>query len=1033
MLAMLLCRTGILVAQPERLYFHHLTPNEGLSQSLNEFILKDRQGFVWISSTDGLNRFDGQAVRVYRPEPGKRNSMVGNYVVSPFFEDGQGNIWFGTMQAINCWRRATDDFSSFTISVDNRPWDKYYYIFHRDGLGQLWTLAGNRLFLFAPPDPDSALARPVQKDMGTLKGYFNFVLADNSKMPKRIFSSNNDDTLYVYDCIGGKVYEGPAWAVKNNKGQRCIVRSLLTETLSRRLWVTSDRGLLLLDAESGIVLKSFDTFEGENFGSASAIEPMGAGHIFVSTHIGLLLFDVTQEKFVRCYRHGDNDPGSQTANLVHNLYLDHTRTLWASFWAVGVDYAQLDKQKFPLIQSEKLLVGTESNFSADALAMDIEGNLWVGSNMASLRKRKGNKGKPVAVRPNGNLHRTSLIKNLDNGDLLFTSGQGDGAFWYDMRREKFFEIKNGKNELTFNDFCQIPSAETTILAGSDKGLYRLLRKEDGSVLPEKTRVSNLAALDFANIQKIFLDKEGRVYLSANSRSLVAGRFQNEQFAAGVETPLSGLVNSFAEYGDYLWAGGEFGLYRFRKQDFDQGKTVQPDTVFSSTVYGLLPGDDNCLWLSTNTGLFCLRSDTAALRGFSLRQYHLADGLQGFEYNSNAYQKAPDGRFWFGGISGINHFRPIEVHDLDTLPQVWITGLWVNDKPDTLHKGNVTLLNDLTFNYDQSTLSFEFVALEFSDPDRNRLKYCLKKIGSHSQDTNWVFINDAKGFVRFATLEPGKYKFQVMGANSDGHWNPSPRTIQFTITPPFTQTPLFYALCVIALLGIGLVSTRLYIRNRLRVKNLQLREQHLQIEKQEALTQERNRIAGEMHDDLGGGLTSIRMLSSRVQKKINNPEIQTQVDKIAQYSQELVQKMGEIIWAMNSNFDTLDNLIAYIRSYAVRYLDENNIRCIVQRPDEVPDINISGERRRNLYLAVKESLHNIVKHAEAERVNMHFILNGELEVRVQDNGKGIDPEQINQFGNGLYNMRKRLESIGGSMEIQSHEGTLLIFSIPLKPD
>jgi signal transduction histidine kinase len=138
--------------------------------------------------------------------------------------------------------------------------------------------------------------------------------------------------------------------------------------------------------------------------------------------------------------------------------------------------------------------------------------------------------------------------------------------------------------------------------------------------------------------------------------------------------------------------------------------------------------------------------------------------------------------------------------------------------------------------------------------------------------------------------------------------------------------------------------------------------------------------------------------------------------------------------MNSNFDTVDNLIAYIRRYSAEYLDEHQLRAVIHVPDTIPDLTVSGEKRRNLYLAVKESLHNIVKHARAERVNIDFELgNKTLTVRVRDNGRGIDPQLVNQFGNGLYNMKKRLEDVGGTMTLENDEGTLITFTLPLNPE
>jgi signal transduction histidine kinase len=344
---------------------------------------------------------------------------------------------------------------------------------------------------------------------------------------------------------------------------------------------------------------------------------------------------------------------------------------------------------------------------------------------------------------------------------------------------------------------------------------------------------------------------------------------------------------------------------------------------------------------------------------------------------------------------------------------------------------VALVDSLALAYFENTLSFEFVVADYADPSSTRHWYRLTRLDGASPDNDWVAGQSAPGFARYANLKPGNYLFEIKGANADGVINPALRTLLITIKPPFWQTWWFIALVLLAAGMAALLGVRMYVRNRLHVKDLKLREQRLQIEKQEALTQERNRIAGDMHDDLGGGLTSIRILSERLTSKSDNPEFQQSVERIADHAQNLVLRMSEIIWAMNSNFDTLENLVAYIRRYAAEYLDENGLACRITVPERLPDAPITGEKRRNLYLAVKESLHNIVKHAGADRVSIVFdVDDDQLLVRVRDNGRGIDAAAANAFGNGLYNMRRRLEDVGGSLTIASDEGVVLTFTMPI---
>ncbi|MCW5921050.1 MAG: hypothetical protein KIS77_01810 [Saprospiraceae bacterium] len=1005
------------IGQPERFYLHHLTAKEGLSQSINPFVHKDQQGFVWISSSDGLNRFDGQSVRVYRPEQGRRHSMVGNNIQSPFFEDEQGNIWFGTVQAINCYRRATDDFFTFQISLDGTPWSSSYYIFHRDGKGRLWTRLNDSLYRITPPQQLGS--PPMSENIGRLDGFYNFALSDEAT--GEVFgivstNSTRDAGFVLYEIAEGKLRKKNHF-LKGEKGKKGYsIRRLLPEN-KRLVWLTSSEGLLLFDIEKGVLVESFNTFEGERVGQVVDVERLGADYLFVSTQwAGLLLFDRGKAQFVRRYRHDPDDPASLSSDELNEIYVDRDQVVWISIWAVGVDYGLLDKNKFHLVRSKSLYFSNESRFSADAIAQDDNGVLWLGSNMAPLRSVAANTVAPRKETPNGKNQFTSVIRMLRNGDLLFAPSIPDqNAYLYDLRRRTFQAIQNGRG---FNDFFQL--RDGTILAASDAGVCQIVRKA-GSVAAEKPM-----GFEQSYISQIHQDKNGLIYLSVDGQTLAISSIKDGRLKTEAEVDIGGYVYAFAETDTFIWMGGDFGLRRLPLWDA-QKPSSQPDTILSSTVYGILPDEQQHFWLSTNYGLLRLHPVT-----WKSRRYNLADGLQGYEFNSRAYQKTPDGRLWFGGVDGLNYFLPSELRDVSTQPKVCITEVKINDEVVKKLPRNVTMLDSLFCDYFQNTLAFDFVAMEYSDPVNNRLRYRLSYADGRHYDGTWISCESARGFARYANLPSGAYLLEITAANSDGIENPTPRRLFIKIEPPFWEKWWFYLVCFLAATSIVVSYFRAYVRRQLREKNLQLREQRLQIEKQEALTQERNRIAGEMHDDLGGGLTSIRMLSSRVQKKTTDPSLQEQVNKIADYSQDLVQKMGEIIWAMNSNFDTVENLVAYIRRYAVDFLDVSGLHYHIREPEEITDEAISGERRRNLYLAVKESLHNVVKHAQAERVSISFELKNDcLVVQVQDDGKGIELEKINQFGNGLHNMRQRLQDVGGEMRIENMDGTLLTFIIPIE--
>jgi signal transduction histidine kinase len=186
----------------------------------------------------------------------------------------------------------------------------------------------------------------------------------------------------------------------------------------------------------------------------------------------------------------------------------------------------------------------------------------------------------------------------------------------------------------------------------------------------------------------------------------------------------------------------------------------------------------------------------------------------------------------------------------------------------------------------------------------------------------------------------------------------------------------------------------------------------------------------MHDELGSGVTAIRLMSEIVKSKLSTQTF-PEIDKISHSANELLNKMNTIIWTMKSSNDTLESMIAYIRAHATEYFDATPIRCNVRTPADIPAVEMTGEKRRNIFLAVKESLTNIIKHAQASEVDIRIsTYNERLVIEVADNGKGMDVVNTRRFGNGLANMRRRMESIGGSLSFLQDNGTILRFELDL---
>jgi signal transduction histidine kinase len=217
------------------------------------------------------------------------------------------------------------------------------------------------------------------------------------------------------------------------------------------------------------------------------------------------------------------------------------------------------------------------------------------------------------------------------------------------------------------------------------------------------------------------------------------------------------------------------------------------------------------------------------------------------------------------------------------------------------------------------------------------------------------------------------------------------------------------------------------------EKMKLETERKEMEKQVAVLaakqDERNRISVDMHDELGSGVTAIRLMSEIVKSKMKDQTL-PEIEKISNSANELLNKMNAIIWTMTSSNDTVENLVAYIRSYAVEFFENTGIDCSFTMPAVIPHREINGEKRRNIFLSVKEALNNVVKHSQSSVVRINIVVGEGLVIEIQDDGIGINMERLRKFGNGLNNMKKRMASIDGEFNIENRQGTKTTFYLQL---
>jgi signal transduction histidine kinase len=204
-----------------------------------------------------------------------------------------------------------------------------------------------------------------------------------------------------------------------------------------------------------------------------------------------------------------------------------------------------------------------------------------------------------------------------------------------------------------------------------------------------------------------------------------------------------------------------------------------------------------------------------------------------------------------------------------------------------------------------------------------------------------------------------------------------------------------------------------------------------LEQQQAIISERKRISADLHDDVGSGLSRIMLLTELVKDEARTPETRKEAEKIAAISRELSANISEIIWALNANNDNMESLLAYIRRYAAEFFENSAVILRIDTPGEITRTPISGELRRDIFYTVKEALHNTFKHSQASEAILSFSVENEfLTIVIHDNGIGMPEKETGRYGNGLTNMQQRMESVGGSISIENHQGTKITLTVPI---
>lgn len=712
--------------------------------------------------------------------------------------------------------------------------------------------------------------------------------------------------------------------------------------------------------------------------------------------------------------------------LINAISFDNKNNLWLSNSEKG--YCKIDRQN----NTTAFYTGTAGLlYGAGSIFQDAENNYWFISGGNGIQKMQQSPLTMINSFKNTPVGYAASVFSDEQGNIFTASANG------------FF-----LNEEKIADYSGLPDYKTIYFQNQYWQFtnHNTLKSSKGKLFNLPDHLPNYSRFDLAPAHSCF-DKEGRLIISGNvlfvidkALKLYAHRlpyfcdnvvvdqdnnywcFTRSNTAIKLSWKNGKLVEVFRKNIPnlhprfcLLWnkntilTGTRYDgikMYSFRNGELNYtGSISRKNGLSNNFIYYLLKKNEQQLLVGTGTGLdlVSMNERDTIIENLSLRNNIFTPFVNLVTSKDSSticltgtgslYQLQKETKF-SSGYTPVAFFRSISINDIEI--------------SDELH----------AFSYDKNNFNFSISAPSFLDNKNMKFHFILKGEGlkweQYSGNADYAINN----------LPPGSYTLTA-NIQYPGRFYPDKQLVySFTIKKPFWKQWWFILLSAISVMAVIYFLFNNYYKK-------QLAKKLVVVEKQQAVEKERSRIAADMHDDLGSGLTKITYLS---QMAVNKEDSKADLMAIKKTSTELVENMSEIIWAMKEENNSLEDLLYYIKVYAVEYCATNHLNCIIQYPEKLPAGNITGQNRRNIYLAAKETLHNIVKHAHAQNVTITATFNRDWTLSIKDDGKGIDLNAVKtgqRFGgNGLKNIRNRIEAVNGSVEIINDQGTAILFRIPV---
>lgn len=955
----------------QNLKFKHINVEQGLSNSTIECIFQDHRGFIWFGTRDGLNRYDGNQITVFKSN-GKPGSISDNFIRC-IIEDKDQNLWIGTSNGLNKFNPEQNKFTRYANAGQN----------------------------------SNIITAIAENKNGIWVGIYGSGLFRTNEKTKSL-------TPFIY---------------KNPKqvGTRKDFINDIYSDADAKLWVATDAGVELLNTIKGTTETKLSGYK------IRVIEKAKDGSFWMATEEnGLIHFD-PKRNTLKTYLHEEKNKNSIGSNLVRAIAFDQQNKVWVGGINGGLNHFDPATDLFKHYENKAGNASSLSQRTVSALFVDNQGNLWVGThrggvNLYSPQAEKFNLFRQEPDQNSLSYNDVRTFYEAENGEI-YIGTDGGGLDVYNKISKSFTHYRSNpfnSNSIGANAVLDITKTRGGLLVGTwAGGLNRM--NADGTFTRFNHNDNNPTSISSDYVQKSFEDSEHHVWIGTYYGGLNIFNPETKRFQRIIEgangTRLIGnnIVAINEDHAKNLWIGtddgglnrynlktkvfthyfteggkkpdlrvifvdrkgnlwiGQAGLYRFDAHRNRFKIASQRASLATAFIKGITEDEQGNLWISTANGLVKYNPQHQIFK-----RYNAADGLQGLEFESNAFLKTKAGEMFFGGINGFNSFFPKDIKTNAFIPPVYLTELKIFNKVITPQTDEDIITNDISYtkkldlDYDQATVAFRFAALNYVSSENNNYAYKLE-----GEDKEWINIGNSRQAV-YTNLDPGSYTFKVRAANNDGIWNKAGISIVLNISPPFWAS-WWFRLAVIAT-AVYLTYLALSFRRRLELRKI---EEEKREEIHQTQLQFFTNISHEFRTPLSLILGPIeRLLNEDTQQSFQSyyTTIHRNANRLLRLINELMDFRKTASGALKLNV-TAGNLDLFVNEIAEEFKEmaaDNHIKFTVENNNLLTDVWFDRQIIEKIILNL---VNNSLKYTKA---------GGDLKIQVLNSLDGITPLFENQL-------------------------------------